>query len=169
MARPLVFFIDAPLSEAEELEEDFHYKPTQALYMLLEEIEAWVDQAQACFGIAPARCLDSHHEWLNAIQNFLESIYEALEDEEPDVMKCQLSADDDLYDALDTLLDSCPADDRIIEELRDKKVAQALVGLSGFWINHLTSLLKRLKSFMSNDGEVLAMLSRQKVLAALTF
>jgi len=168
--QPLVFFVDGPLTPAEVLAEEFPFRQTQALIMTLDEIEAWVEQAKECFGPSRVPCLDSHREWLDLVLNYTLDVRDALEEgEEKKIIACRLSADDWPVEALLTVLDNCPTGDDITENQRNEAMGDTLVSLTGFWIEHIRQLLKRLLSQVIGDGEELAILHRQETLSQLHF
>ena len=119
MKQPLVFLADGPLTPVEFLAEDFPLLQTQALLITLDELEAWVTEAQIRFRPVrvlkerqcspPKPCLESCREWLDMAQNYVLDMREALEEDEDsdDLLKCRLTADDPLIEALETVLDNC--------------------------------------------------------------
>jgi hypothetical protein len=181
MKQPLVFFADGPLTPAEFLAEDFPLLQTQALLISLDELEAWIDEAKKHLGPAhlsemhqglpPRPCLEGHRDWLNMAQNYVLDMRDAVEEDEDggELLKCRLTADDPLIEALETVLDNCPSEDEIRESYQDVALAETLISLTGFWIERICQLLKRLLSLAMGDGETLAILNRQKVLAELSF
>ncbi len=181
MKQPLVFLADGPLTPVEFLAEDFPLLQTQALLITLDELEAWVTEAQIRFRPVrvlkerqcspPKPCLESCREWLDMAQNYVLDMREALEEDEDsdDLLKCRLTADDPLIEALETVLDNCPSGDEIRESFRDTDMAEALAALTDFWIDRISQLLKRVLALATGDGEVLAILGRQRVLAQLNF
>ena len=179
MKQPLVLFVDGPLNPAEFLAEEFPLRQTQALLITLDEVEAWLTEANNYFGprhvphrrrrLPPHPCLESHRDWLDMAQNYVFDLRDALEQEDDggDLMKCRLTADDPLIEALETVLDNCPGDDEIRDEHLKAPVAETLIALTSFWIDRICQLLKRLLALAMGDGEVLAILNRQKILAQL--
>lgn len=181
MKQPLIFFVDGPLTPAEFLAEKFPLRQTQALLITLDELEAWLTEAKNHFGprhvphkrrgMPPHPCLDSHRCWLDMVQNFALDMRDAFEqdEEDSDLLKCRLTADDPLIEELETVLDYCPGDDEIRDEHLKAPVAETLIALTSFWIDRICQLLKRLLALAIGDGEVLAILNRQKILAQLSF
>jgi len=181
MKQPLVFFVDGPLTPAAFLAEEFPLLQTQALLITLDELEAWIDEAKNRLGPAhvpkkrrglpPTPCLENYRDWLDLAQNYVLDMRDAFEEDEDggELLKCRLTADDPLIDALETVLDNCPSEDEIRESYQDTAVAETLLSLTGFWIERICQLFKRLLSLAMGDGEPLAILKRQKVLAQLNF
>lgn len=168
MQQALVFFREGAFSRADELALEFPLRQTQALIMLLDEIEAWVDLAKTCFGETCLLCMETHYEWLMMVENHVLDVRDALEEGDEGLIACRLTADDLVLEALLTVLDNCPDDDDIRDLMKDSVIAQTLESLTDFWIVHIRQLLSRLLAHASGDGEVLAMLKRQKYLAKLT-
>lgn len=181
MKQPLVFFVDGPLTTAEFLAEEFPLLQTQALLITLDELDAWITEAKSRLGPAdvpkkrrglrPQPCLESYRDWLDMAQNHVLDMRDACEEDEDggELLKCRLTADDPLIEALETALDNCPSEDEIRESYQDVALAETLISLTGFWIERICQLLKRLLSLAMGDGETLAILNRQKVLAELSF
>lgn len=168
--QPLVFFVDGPLTPPDALAEEFPFRQTQALIITLDEIEAWAEQAKVCFGTVRLPCMDAHREWLDLVQNHTLDMRDAIDEEEgEDLIACRLTADDPLVEALLTVLDNCPDGDEITENQRNEAVGETLLSLTNFWIQHIQTLLKRLLSTVTGDGEVLAIIHRQATLAKLHF
>lgn len=181
MRRPLVFFSDGILAPPEFFEEDFPLRQTQALLMTLDELEAWVDEAKRRFGkvdLPPKRRgshprprLSVHREWLDMVENCVMDMREAINDDDgnEDLLTCRLSADDNLTEMLETVLDQCPSGDDVLDEESNLALVEILSSLSSFWIDHIACLLKRLLAQVTGDGEVLAIHKRQEILAKLSF
>lgn len=166
----LVFFSEGLLTPVESIAEDYPLRQTQALAITLEEISAWVEQARRVFGETKPRALDAHFEWFDMVDNVVEDTYSAIEEEEDqDVIKCRLKADDPLVEEIEVVLDNCPSDDEVIEGVRNKAVGTALAGLANFWVEQLRLRIVRLQAVVMGDGEVLAIINRQQLLANLHF
>ena len=168
--QPLVFMTDSELITAEALAENFPFGQTQALLMTLEEISAWAEQARTSFGETKVRVLEAHFDWLDMVENLVADTWSAIEDDEDqDVVRCQLVADDPLVEAMEVVLDNCPSVDDVIDGMRDKAVGAALASLADFWVEQLRLRVIRLQSVAMGDGEVLAILKRQQLMANLRF
>lgn len=165
--KALIFFVDTQYNTADSLAEDYPLLQTKALLATLGEIELWARQARICLG-PEVPCLTAHREWLDMVENHVEDMLDALDEDNKELETCQLDADDPLIEALETVLDCCPEDDEIRDELRNKSVAEPLVSLSAFWINQLQHLLKRLLGQVTGSGEVLATIKRQETLDSLS-
>ncbi len=74
-----------------------------------------------------------------------------------------------LVESLETVIDNCPHNDAILDQQRGKALAQTLASLTSFWIDQIHRLLQRLLSIITGDGEVLAILKRQEILANFSF
>ena len=166
MTHPLVFFVGVPFANADELAETFPYKQSQALVIILNEANTWLGEAMDRFGNSKVKGLAAHCKWLVAVEAYVDLLWEAInDDDEIDVLTCRLSADDALYDDLDSLINDCPSDDEITSTVQNRAMAEVLVSLTGFWIDNIRRLLVSLLSQISNDGETLSVLGRQKILA----
>jgi len=168
MKQPLVFYVDTPLISVEELVESFPLRQTQALIVVLSEVDAWLGLAKEKIGMSAVKGMDAHSAWLASVDNYLEIIGEAIDDEEPELIACRLTADDALYDALEFLIDDCPSDDEISDSVKNKAMAKLLVSLSVFWVDHVRHQLIRLLSQISGDGETLTILHRQETLTKIS-
>lgn len=167
---PLVFWVDGLLPPAEAFAEDYPLRQTQALLLTLSELSAWLDQARMSFGGARIPSLDTHHDWFDMVENLVDDVWAAVEDEQDhDVISCHLAADDLLIEELDTVLDNLPSPDDILENLRSEALGDVLRSLTSFWVEQLRLRLVRLQSQLMGDGEVLAVLNRQEALAQLSF
>lgn len=166
----LVLMAEGQLTPVESIAEDYPLHQTQALAITLEEISAWVEQARRVFGETKPRALDAHFEWFDLVDNLVEDTYSAIEeDEDQDVIKCRLAADDPLMEEIEVVLDNCPSADEVIEGVRNKAVGTALASLVDFWVEQLRLRIVRLQAVVMGDGEVLAIINRQQVLAKLHF
>lgn len=166
---PLVIFTEFPLVPAEKLEDDFPYLQTQALMMLINEIEAWSHEAQAAIGDDHCRHVVDHWQWFGNVDNYLFSLVEEIQSGDPDVARCQLTADHDFYNSIDLLLDFPPTAEDVAMLMRDKIVARTLASLLSFWTENICHKLRELQAHLSGDGEVLQRLTRQKTLLKLPF
>lgn len=169
MNRPLVFRSACALVLPEDYAEDFPYRQTRAVLVTLDELEAWLQQAKTCFGSAPLPLLDRHRQWLAAVEEHLEDIRDALEDDEDEengaLVGCRLSADDPWVESLETLLDNCPDESVIEVQQADAALAATINSLTEFWIEQIARLLRQELSLITGDGEVLSLLKRQAILA----
>lgn len=165
--KALTFFVDTSDNTANPLAEDYPLLQTKALLATLGEIELWAKQARICLG-PKVPCLEAHREWLDMVENHVEDMLDALEEDNKELESCQLDADDPLVEALETVLGCCPEDDEIRDKLRNKSVAEPLVSLSAFWINQIQLLLKRLLGQVTGSREVFATIKRQEILDSLS-
>lgn len=179
MARPVVFFTDGALAQAKCYSNDFPLKQTQSLLLALDEIEAWVIHAQKHFGDESLPSLDEHKAWLSMVENHVLDVRYVLDggddsDEDDDLysqrtIACRLNADDSLVESLETVIHFCPDTDAILDKKISKPLANTLASLTNFWIDQIHDLLTRLLAIITGDGEVLAILKRQELLAKLYF
>lgn len=167
---PLVFCVDGLLTPVSFYEAEYPLRQTQALLLTVDELSAWVDQARLAVGTSDLPALGSYRDWLAMIENLIEDLWFAVE-EEPDerLIACRLSADDPLIEQIDTVLDNLPSLEDIRDQIRGKAMGDTLTSLLGFWIQQVEDRIRRLSAIAIGDGEVLAILKRQDVLAQVHF
>lgn len=167
---PLVFCVDGLLTPASFYEAEYPLRQTQALLLTVDELSAWADQARVAIGTSDMSALSGYRDWLDMIENLIEDLWFAVE-EEPDerLITCRLSADDPLIEQIDTVLDNLPSLEDICDQIRGKAMGDTLSSLLGFWIQQVEDRLRRLSAIAVGDGEVLAILKRQEALSQLHF
>lgn len=166
----LVFCVDGLLTPVSYYEAEYPLRQTQALLLTLDELSAWLDQARSSLGSGEFSALSGYRDWLDLIENLIEDLWFAVE-EEPNqaLLACCLSADDPFIEQIETVLDNIPSSEDLREQIRGKALADTLASLLGFWITQLSARLNRLLSIATGDGEVLAVLQRQEALNQIHF
>jgi hypothetical protein len=152
-------------SQLDELAEAYPLKQTQALVLAIEEVFGWATKARKMYGDPAPACLQEHSNWLDRVEELLEELEDAIDDEGDDLARCRQSADDPWYDAVDELLGNFPEDNIEFEadELGEyDDLRGAVERLTSFWLDNVRRHLRTVLSVMSGDGEVLAMLARYR-------
>ncbi|WP_153111588.1 hypothetical protein [Propionivibrio limicola] len=166
-SRYLIVDTGLSMDTADDLAEDYPFRQTQALLMVIGEADAWINCACQHIGQTPPACLASVVQWLARAEDFLGDITEEIEDGNEDVSLGRLSADDDLYDLLDEIITGKPEWDCWDEDddsLPDEATYNTLISLVEFWIDNVETHLIRVQQHFIGDGEVLGILSRQQCL-----
>ncbi len=168
--QPLVVFVDGQLTPVDFYETEYPLKQTQALLLTADELSAWVEQARLAVGGGKLPALDTYLTWLAMIDNLIEDLWLAVEEEEDEqLIACCLSADDPLIELIDLALDLVPEQEDIQEQIRGKAVGATLACLLDFWIKQVKIRPQRLYAVAIGDGEVFSIIERQDALSRIHF
>lgn len=156
----LEFKHNGDLLNLEDLAEEYPYKQTQALVLAIDEAEVWLALAQKMIGTGhQATQLAEIEQWLQDCAEALEAFSDELDDE--DVARCRLSADHELYELLDELIDNRPND--LVElDVDDEALDGAVNRMSEFWVTQVFHRVRDVLTVASGDGEPLAIISRHQ-------
>lgn len=161
---PVEAFCGATIVSKVTWEQDFHLGQTQVLVMILDELEAWTEQAITCFGSYHLPCLDTHKQWLSLVNSGVRDMHGALKVGNKEIIQCGLGKDDPMLEALLTAINNHPGAEAIQDSEKNKALAQTLISLTDFWIVRIRQLLLRLLSQVTGNGEVFVTPNRKKCL-----
>jgi hypothetical protein len=165
----LIFETGSKIRDIEVLAAEFPFKQTQALILAMDEATAWIEMAQEMIGAPAPDCLEKHAKWLEFALTTIQELDENLEDEvDDDLTRCNQRADDEYFDAIGEVLMAYPDYGIDPDECFEEGLADAFDRMLVFWLDHTRNHLARVQGVMSGAEDVMAMLSRQKKLGAIS-
>lgn len=159
--------------------EEFPNKQSQALALLLQDVQAWIAQTRELLGNSLPASLQAVASWVaeseklmglvnDDLWNYSEEDGDGGDDIDDDgnyvgcewnfseprkLANCQLGAGDDCYDAINDLLDCYPEDS--LEDggdFRSKKMASVTERLLIFWLENIRRRIAFMLEIMSSAG-----------------